>query len=607
MNRSGGVEPSEWAWRPRVVAAIVGTVAMMLGVGVGTPAAAVRRFVRVGTIRALPAHARVTGNVPAGRTLRLTVALKPRDPAALAALASAISQPGSPSYGRFLGVGEFARRFGARPAAIATVTRALRATGINVGHVSANGLAVPVSGTAAQVERAFATSITDVRLAGGGTGYANRTAPALPTAVAPYVQDVLGLDDLDDNRPDTTVDRPAVRRASGLRPRIVTGGPQPCSTAVNTGADTFNGSTGSLAYRAGYTADLLASVYGFSGLYQAGDEGAGQTIALVDEEPYLSSDIAAYQSCYQTSANVTNVPVGSGVGTTPVTDDEAALDIDVAISVAPKANILVYEGSSQVQILQQIVSEDRAKVISSSWHLCESTTSAQLAHDYATVTQEAAVQGQSILASSGDTGSQCGSHLGTQLPASDPNVTAVGGTTLYAIGVDGAEPYVAGRTPFEAVWNNQLVSTAPTGTGGGISVFSAMPSYQSGAAASLGVINANSGGSCGAADCREVPDVAADGDGGSGYVIYSHGAWKVIGGTSATAPLWAGYMALVNASQTCRGATIGFANPSLYQLAGGSSGSALFNDIVNASPRTGKKQQRRVRHQRRPVPAPDRL
>jgi hypothetical protein len=561
---------------------------MMLGAEAGTPAAAVSRSERVGTIRALPAHARVTGNLPAGKTLRLTVALKPRDPGGLAALATAVSRPGSSSYGRFLTVGEFARQFGARPAAIATVTGALRATGIHVGRVSANGLAVPVSGTTEQVERAFATSIVEVRLAGGRTGYANRSAPALAAAAAPFVQDVSGLDDLDDTRSNMTVDHAALRRVGKSRPRIVTGGPQPCSTAVKTGADTFAGSSGNLAYRAGYTADLLASVYGFSGLYQAGDVGAGQTIALVDEEPYLSTDVATYESCYQMSASVTNVPVGGGVGTTLPSDDEGPLDIETVISVAPAAQILVYQGVSQLQDFQQIVSEDRAKVISSSWVTCESSTSAQIARDYATVTQEAAVQGQSILASSGDSGSQCGSNFGTQLPASDPNVTAVGGTTLYSNGPGGGEPYVEGRTALEAIWNNQLVNSTPTGTGGGISVFSAMPSYQSGAAASLGVINTNSGGSCGAADCREVPDVAADGDGGSGYVVYGHGVWKVLGGTSAAVSLWTGYVALVNASQTCRGTTIGFANPSLYKLAGGSSGSMLFEDIANASPRSGK-------------------
>jgi hypothetical protein len=555
------MDPSESGRRLRAVTAIVGTVGLLLGVGAGTPAIAAT-----------------------GRTVRLTVTLKPRDPAGLAALVSAVSRPGSPAYGQFLTVGEFARRFGARGSAIAVVTRALRASGLHVGHVSANGLAVPVSGTTEQVRRTFATSIANARL----VGYTNRSGPELPAAAAPYVQDVFGLDDPADARSETTIDRPAVRRASGLRPRIVTGGPQPCSPAVATAVDTFAGSSGNLAYRSGYTSDLLASVYGFSGLYQAGDEGAGQTIAVVDEEPYLSTDIAAYQSCYQTSTSVTNVTVGSGVGTTVPSDDEAPLDIETVIGIAPKANILVYEGISQLQDLQQIVSEDRAKVITSSWVTCEGSTTAQIARDYATVTQEAAVQGQSFLASSGDSGSQCGPNFGTQLPASDPNVTAVGGTTLYSTGPSGAEPYAEGRTPLEAIWNNQVVSSRPTGTGGGLSVFNAMPSYQSGAAGSLGVINSNSGGSCGATDCREVPDVAADGDGGSGYVAYGHGAWKVLGGSSAAVSLWAGYMALVDASQACRGTTIGFVNPSLYQLAGGSSAATLFNDIVTASPRNGK-------------------
>ncbi len=438
-----------WGW-PGNVTAIVGTIGLALGAGAGTPAAAASRFERVGTVRALPAHARVTGNLQARKTVRLTVVLAPRDPAGLAALAGGVSQPGSRSYGRFLTVAGFARRFGAPSGVVAIVTRALRARGIHVGHLSANGLALPVSGTTAQVEHAFATSIADVRLAGGERAYANRTAPELPVAIAPYVQDVLGLDDLDRAQPLATIDRPAVSRSRAVRPDIVTGGPQPCSTAVATGADTFAGSSGNLAYRAGYTADLLASVYGLSGLYQARDEGAGQTVAVVDEEPYLASDIDTYQNCYQTNAKVSNVPVGSGVGTTLPSDDEAVLDIETVISTAPRAAILVYQGSNQLQVLQQIVSEDRAKVISSSWATCEASTGAQIAHDYSTVTQEAAVQGQSILAASGDNGSQCGTSLGTQPPASDPNVTAVGGTTLYAMGLSGGEPYAEGRTPLEA-------------------------------------------------------------------------------------------------------------------------------------------------------------
>jgi hypothetical protein len=177
--------------------------------------------------------------------------------------------------------------------------------------------------------------------------------------------------------------------------------------------------------------------------------------------------------------------------------------------------------------------------------------------------------------------------LATELPASAPHVTAVGGTTLYALASGVAEPYAAGRSPVEAVWNNGVVNSSPTGTGGGLSALYAMPAYQSGAAPALGVINSESGGSCGATDCREVPDVSADGDGGSGYTVYAGGEWKVLGGTAVASPLWAAFAALANASAACHGVSLGFANPSLYRLAAGGSAASLLNDIVNASPRTG--------------------
>jgi hypothetical protein len=114
-----------------------------------------------------------------------------------------------------------------------------------------------------------------------------------------------------------------------------------------------------------------------------------------------------------------------------------------------------------------------------------------------------------------------------------------------------------------------------------------MPDYQSDAAPGLGVVGPDAGGSCGATACREVPDVSADGDGGSGYVVFAGGGWTVVGGTSFAAPLWAAFAALTNAAPACRGLSIGFANPALYQLAGGSSAASLFTDITTASPRTG--------------------
>lgn len=121
-----------------------------------------------------------------------------------------------------------------------------------------------------------------------------------------------------------------------------------------------------------------------------------------------------------------------------------------------------------------------------------------------------------------------------------------------------------------------------------------MPAYQTGADGFLNVISSNSSGSpCGASSglCREVPDVAADADPSTGYVIYWNGSnsdptmasgWQPVGGTSAAAPLWASLTALANGSAACHGSPIGFANPTLYAVAGTSYG-ADFNDITSGN------------------------
>ena len=116
-----------------------------------------------------------------------------------------------------------------------------------------------------------------------------------------------------------------------------------------------------------------------------------------------------------------------------------------------------------------------------------------------------------------------------------------------------------------------------------------MPTYQSGAPSSLNVINSHSSGSpCGAPSgsyCREVPDVSADADPYTGYLIYYKGSWTGIGGTSAAAPLWAAFMALVDASSSCGGKSVGFANPLLYSAAA-SAYSSDFTDVTSAATTT---------------------
>jgi subtilase family serine protease len=540
--------------------------------------------------------------------LRLTIALEPRDPAGLQALASAVSTPGSPGYRHYLSVPEFAARFGATPQQIQSVQSALRAEGLSVGRTRANDLMIPVTGTAAQVEKAFSVSESQVALPGGRVAFANTQAPALPSSAARYVQGVIGLANValakpqglavHGSRPSSSpgVEGASASRGQAARAQAIGSGPAPCSDA--SAQDDF-----------GYTADEIAGAYGLDSFYANGDKGAGETVALYEQESYQATDIATFQSCYGTNATVSNVDVDGGPGTfNRATDDdaEAALDIEQVIGLAPKANVLVYQGppdASPADIIGAIVSDDQAQVISSSWGLCEALTDSSVISAEDTSLQEAATQGQTFMASSGDSGSttcyqatsgdpQPDESLSVIDPGSQPFATGVGGTTMGEVtnnGNDFALPR-DGSYPGEFVWNDGLGADGASATGGGVSDQWAMPSYQADADASLGVVSADSSMSCSAQLCRQVPDVSADADPNSGYTVFAdggtrNGGWVVVGGTSASAPLWAAFTALANASPICQGVALGFLNPALYQLAG-SSYQANFHDVTLASPFT---------------------
>ena len=163
----------------------------------------------------------------------------------------------------------------------------------------------------------------------------------------------------------------------------------------------------------GYTADQIASAYGLDNLYAQGALGAGVTVAIYELEPFSSSDIKAYQKCYGTTASITTTNVDGGPGTT-TQQGEAALDIEDVIGLAPQASINVFQGPNNTQkggfdTYEQIISNPvTPEVISTSWGMCESNN---LSNDQAenTLFEEAAAQGQTIFAASGDTGADaCG-------------------------------------------------------------------------------------------------------------------------------------------------------------------------------------------------------
>ena len=562
-------------------------------VGAATAGASGAR-VAVGAAARLPAGARFGQRLPAARRLRLMIALKPRDPAALSAFAAAVSTPGTRQYGHPLTVAEFARRFGATPAQLAAVSGAMRAGGLGVGAPSANHLAIPVSGSVAQVQRAFAVTEARVRLPDGRAAFANERAPRVPAAIAASVRVILGLDDVARQQPQALIRAPrAGARVPAARPRAVGSGPAPCAAAASI-ATTMGG----------YTADEVAGAYGL-GSYYPGDEGAGQTVALVEFEAYDPNDIAVYQQCYGTSAAVTNVAVDGGPGAFNGNDDESALDIDQVIGFAPKVNIRVYQApplDSQAAVLNAIASDNVAKVVSSSWGVCEALTGLPVIQAESTILQEMAAQGQSFFNASGDSGStMCyqtptgtaavDDSLSVIDPGSQPFATGVGGTFLG--NADGTTS-TGGSYAGEGVWNDGGADTAgdpAAGTGGGVSAAWTMPAYQSGAAAALGVVQAGSGRVLRGQALPPGARRLADADPGSGYIVWltdpTQGTgWMVAGGTSASAPLWAAFTALANASPRCRGFAVGFENPALYAIAG-TAYAANFHDVTNPNPFRG--------------------
>ncbi|MHB1928282.1 MAG: S8 family serine peptidase [Acidimicrobiales bacterium] len=316
-------------------------------------------------------------------------------------------------------------------------------------------------------------------------------------------------------------------------------GPRPCPAASTTAAGSGS-----------YTADQLAAYYGTTTLYGLGDLGQGVRVALAEFEPELHSDIAAYASCYGLHTTVNYLPVDGGSGS-GAGQGEAALDIEDVMGLAPDATVDVYQGPTSASnaatydVFKAIINSDVDRVISTSWGQCEQGEGAAFAQSEQTLFQEAAAQGQTVLAAAGDDGStdcygqsggQQASALAVDDPGSQPYVVSVGGTSVGA----GAE----------TVWNDS--SSGNGAGGGGVSVRWCMPSYQDQTAVP-GIQNAGSS-PCrsGTGLARQVPDVAADADPATGYVVYFQGAWGGgVGGTSAAAPLWAAAAALIDASPFC--------------------------------------------------------
>lgn len=371
-------------------------------------------------------HAAHTGSVAPGQKLGLEVSLTPRNKPELDAFVKAVSDPHSSSYKHYLTVAQYAAEYGATQAQIAQVTAYLEGEGLSVGQVTANHLTLPVSGTAAQVEKAFAVSLGTYE-SSGKSFYANTAAPSLPASIASVVSGVAGLSD-------------QALHTNSLR-----------SAAATSHAGTT------------LTPTLAREGYNLTSDISSGYKGTGETIGLAEFSAYSASDVARYNSNYSLGATAAGVVKVDGGTTDTSGEDEDELDIEVDYALAPGATVKVYEApnsdAGEVALYAAFASND-VPVVSSSWGEPE-TEDTNLSSDDADF-EEMAAQGQSVYAASGDSGADDnGSSLSVDYPASDPYVSGVGGTDI---------------TVSSGAWKSE---TAWSGSGGGKSVEFSTPSFQS--------------------------------------------------------------------------------------------------------------------------------
>ena len=471
-------------------------------------------------------QARLVGHLPGTQHLSLAISLPLRNEASLDDLLAQIYDPKSASYGRYLSVQEFAERFGPSEEDYSAVVRYAQANGLRVTEPAANRMVLDVDGPASSIEKAFHVTMglyqhpTENR-----EFYSPDREPSLDLGVS--VLHISGLDNFSLPHAKNRVSAQGVRsgKATGSGP----GGQ-------------FIGS------------DMRAAYYGTGTL-----NGTGQSVALFEYAGYELSDVQLY---FTTVKQPLNVPVkgvslnGVPLNCPPKTcdDSEQVLDIEMAISMAPAlSQVVVYVGSSDVSIFNQMAVDNTSKQISCSWGWTDDESSLD------PIFKEFAAQGQTVFVATGDNGS--GTPGDVVWPADDPYITAVGGTDITTNGAGGSWKSETG-------WSGSAGSPSKNGI--------PIPPYQKLA----GVINSMNQGST---TLRNYPDVAAEANTNQ-FSCYDGGCYSGNGGTSYAAPQWAGFTALMNQQAVAKNKPpLGFLNTRLYRIGVAKIYDKDFHDVTSGS------------------------
>jgi kumamolisin len=556
--------------------------------------------------------------------LTITVALRMRNSDEAEELLTAVHTPGNAKFHQFLTPEQFDQRFGPNPADVAKVVAHFSKLGLTAERSTSTTLTV--TGSAAEFERAFNVSLHafEVPAHGRNAGYsfhAPLTRPTVPDEISSSVMAVVGLDS-----------HPSFRPRSQFAPK-----PMSRAHAIKNGGGTTTNPPGLL------TVSDFAQYYDALPLYKENITGSGRTLGIVTLASFTPSDAFTYWSAVGLNVNsnrlkVVNVDGGSGAPSDASGSIETTLDVEQSGGIAPGAKMIVYQCPNTNQgfadCFAKAIQQNQADSISTSWGFWEFYQDAEfspvndpstgktvgLSQAFHELFVRGALQGQSIFAASGDGGAfdvnhdldcnpestpTCSTPLTVDNPASDPAITAAGGTTLpgiqeFCLNADCTAPFFDINVPTERVWGWDYIEPFcvfvgvpdpiacgifANGGGGGVSIDFPIPLYQ---LLIPGVQTTQPGQKwvlTGDIDGtppikqnlpahfpgRNVPDVSYNADPDTGYiVIYTSdkdGLEELAGGggTSFVAPQLNGVTALL--SQSLHGARLGLLNYPLYALA----------------------------------------
>nr|MBA3826740.1 peptidase S53 [Ktedonobacterales bacterium] len=394
-----------------------------------------------GQVPAVTQHAHDTGALDPNMSLSLSISLPLRNQANLRGFLTQVNNPESPFYQQYLTPEQFKAKYSPSDATIASVKDYLNQTGLTVTGTSGANQFVNVKGKVSAIQSTFGVQLRTYTL-NGQSYYGPANNPKVGNA---FIQNISGLDNFSTYRHSAVQFTP---HATG-----------------------------------GFTPAQLQKAYGADGLISKGIDGSGQNIAFLELSDFNDSDVQTYQQQNNVSGGTfERVVVDGGAKLDSQGSVEVELDMEVAFGMAPKVHQYVYEGPNSGQgindIYSQIVNDNKAKIVSISWGLCEQSTGSAELQALSTIFQQGAAQGITFYAAAGDAGAyDCGdTSLGVDSPADDPNVTGVGGTALTtsADGTYGSEQAWSCST-------GKCTQSAPQGEGGGggVSANFPVPSFQS--------------------------------------------------------------------------------------------------------------------------------